>query len=130
MQTDKLLYRELTFKIIGIFYRIHSTLGCGFPEKVYQRAIEVEFEKEGVKYEVEKIFEVTYSDKKVGSFRLDMVIDGKVIIEIKAVDRIPRVFREQLISQLKSSPYEVGLLVNFGAAKLEYVRIFRSKTSA
>ncbi|MDP2923385.1 MAG: GxxExxY protein [Candidatus Omnitrophota bacterium] len=127
MQTDKLLFRELTYKIIGICYRIHTSLGCGFPEKVYQKALEIEFHKEGITYETEKAFRVLYNKEAIGRFRLDMVIDGKVVIELKAVERLPNVFREQIISQLKASPYEVGLLVNFGSSKLEYLRIARSK---
>lgn len=126
---DKLLYRQLTYKIIGIFYRVHTTLGCGFPEKAYQKAIEVELKKEKIPYETEKLFKVIYSQEVVGSFRLDLIIDKKVIVEIKAVERLPKVFKEQLISQLKASPYKIGLLVNFGAPKLEYIRIIRSKTS-
>jgi len=127
--TDKLLYRELTYKIIGILYRVHTALGCGFPEKVYQKAIEIELKKENISSETEKLFKVVYNGEDVGSFRLDMIINGKVIVEIKAVERLPKVFKEQLISQLKASPYELGLLVNFGAPKLEYIRIIRSKTS-
>lgn len=126
--TDKLLYRELTYRIIGIFYKVHNALGCGFPEKVYQRAIEIELKKEDIPCEIEKVCKVVYSKEEVGSFRLDMVVDGKVVVEIKAIERLPKVFKEQLISQLKASPYEVGLLVNFGAPKLEYIRIIRSKT--
>jgi GxxExxY protein len=68
-----------------------------------------------------------YDGEKIGRFRLDLVIDGKVIVELKAVERLSKVFREQLISQLKASPYEVGLLVNFGMPKLEYIKIARSK---
>jgi len=127
---DKLLYRDLTYKVIGILYRVHTALGCGFPEKVYQKAIELELNKEGISYETEKTFKVVYSGEEVGSFRLDMIIDKKVVIEIKAVERLPKVFKEQLISQLKAAPYDVGLLVNFGAPKLEYIRIIRSKVSA
>lgn len=130
MQTDKkkkLLHEELTYKIIGIMYKIHTALGCGFPEKIYQRAISYELDKEKIDYENEKQIEVRYDRRKIGLFRIDMVIDNKVILELKAVERIPRVFREQLISQLKASPYEVGLLANFGASKLEYVRLVRYK---
>lgn len=68
-----------------------------------------------------------YSDIDVGFFRLDIIVDEKVIVEIKAVERLPKVFKEQLISQLKAAPYEVGLLVNFGAPKLEYIRLVRFK---
>jgi GxxExxY protein len=128
MKTDKLLHEELTYKIIGVLYRVHNTLGCGFPEKVYQRSIEIELEKEGLRYETEKQFRVAYDGKSVGSFRLDFVVDGKVILELKAIERLAKVFREQLISQLKAAPYEVGLLVNFGSPTLEYVRVVRKKT--
>jgi GxxExxY protein len=125
--TDKLLYRPLTYKIIGILYKIHTALGCGFPEKVYQKAIEIELKKERISYETEKTLKVVYAEEQVGTFRLDLIIDKKVIVELKAVDFLPKIYKEQLISQLKASPYEVGLLANFGAAKLEYIRIIRSK---
>jgi len=128
MQADKLIHKELTYRIIGILYKVHKKLGCGFPEKIYQRAIEIELKTEDIRYEVEKEFEVKYDSKIIGRFRLDLVIGDKIIVELKSVERLPKVFREQLISQLKASPYEVGLLVNFGAPKLEYIRIARSKS--
>ncbi len=128
MQTDKLLHRELTYKIIGILFKVHKSLGCGFPEKIYQRAIEMELKKENISYVTQKEFKVKYEGEEIGRFRLDLVIDNKVIVELKAVERLPKVFREQLISQLKAAPYEIGLLVNFGTPKLEYIRIVRSKS--
>jgi GxxExxY protein len=128
MQTDKLLHKELTYKIIGILYKVHSNLGCGFTERIYQRAIEIELKNENIPYETEKEIEVKYNDQMIGRIRLDLVINNKVIVELKAVERLPKVFREQLISQLKASPYEVGLLVNFGTPKLQYVRLVRSKS--
>jgi GxxExxY protein len=128
MQADKLIHKELTYRIIGILYKVHKKLGCGFPEKIYQRAIEIELKTEDIPYEIEKEFEVKYDSKIIGRFRLDLVIGDKIIVELKSVERLPKVFREQLISQLKASPYEVGLLVNFGSPKLEYVRIARSKS--
>jgi len=60
MQTDKLIHEELTYKIIGILYKVHKKLGCGFPEKIYQRAIEIELKTENIPYEIEKEFEVRY----------------------------------------------------------------------
>lgn len=127
MQTDKLLHKDLTYKIIGVLYKVHKNLGCGFSEKIYQRAIEIELKKGNIPYVTEKEFEVNYNGQKIGHFRLDLVIDNRVIVELKAVERLPKVFREQLISQLKASPYEIGLLVNFGLPKLQYVRLARSK---
>ncbi len=76
----------------------------------------------------EKVINIKYNNKIIGKFLLDLVIDGKVILELKAVEFLPKVFREQLISQLKASPYEVGLLVNFGSPELEYIRLVRRKS--
>ncbi len=78
--------------------------------------------------ESEKEFEVKYEGQVVGRYRLDLVIENKVIVELKAVERMPKIYQEQLISQLKASPYEVGLLVNFGTPKLKYMRFVRSKS--
>lgn len=128
MHADKLLHKDLTYKIIGILYKVHTDLGCGFTEKIYQRAIGIELEKENLSYESEKEFEVKYEGQVVGRYRLDLVIEDKVIVELKAVERMPKIYQEQLISQLKASPYEVGLLVNFGRPKLKYMRFVRSKS--
>ena len=130
MQTDKLLHKELTFKIIGVFYKVHSAIGCGFPEKIYQRAMEVELEKEKIPYKTQKEINVKYEGQEIGRFRLDLIIDDKIIIELKALERLPKVCKEQLISQLKASPYEIGFLVNFGSPKLEYIRMARLKYSS
>lgn len=90
MQTDKLIHKELTYKIIGILYKVHNELGCGFPEKIYQRAIEQELKVQNIFYEIEKEFKVKYNGKIVGRFRLDLIIDDKVIVELKAVEHLPK----------------------------------------
>jgi len=128
MHTDRLLHEELTYNIIGILFKVHSSLGCGFTEKIYQRAIEIELRRAGMFFETEKEIDIAYDGQKIGSHRLDMVVENKVILELKATDRLPKVFREQVISQMKASPYEVGLLVNFGAPKLQYIRFARNKS--
>lgn len=122
---EKLIHSDLTYKIIGLLFKVHTQLGCGFPERIYQRALELEFQNEGIEYKTEKEIKVIYNKKIVGSFRLDLVIEEKVIIEIKAVEYFPKVAKEQLVSYLKATPYEVGLLANFGTPKLEYIRMAR-----
>lgn len=117
-KVDKLIHSDLTYKIIGIMFKIHTQLGCGFPERIYQRALELGFQKE-------KEIKVIYDKKIIGSFRLDLIIEDKVILEIKALEYLPKVAKEQLISYLKATPYEVGLLANFGTPKLEYIRMAR-----
>jgi GxxExxY protein len=124
-KSEKLIHSDLTYKIIGLFFKVHTQLGYGFPEKIYQRALELELQNEGLGYSTEKEIKVLYNKKIIGSFRLDLVIAEKVIIEIKALEYLPKVAKEQLVSYLKATPYEVGLLANFGTPKLEYIRMAR-----
>jgi GxxExxY protein len=126
---EKLIHSDLTYKIIGLLFKVHTQLGCGFPERIYQRALELELQNEGIEYKTEKEIKVIYTKKIIGSFRLDLVIEEKVIIEIKALEYLPKVAKEQLVSYLKATPYEVGLLANFGTPKLEYIRMARQNKS-
>ena len=105
----------LTERIIACCYKVHSELGPGFIEKIYYAALKLAFNQEGLKYETEKRFEVFYQGKKVGTLIVDLVIENKVIFEIKAITgNIPDVFKYQVLSYLKASNLKVGLLVNFG----------------
>ena len=105
----------LTERIIACCYKVHSELGPGFKEKIYHAALKLAFNQEGLKYETEKRFEVCYQGKKVGILIVDLVIEDKIIFEIKAITgNIPDVFKYQVLSYLKASNLKVGLLVNFG----------------
>ena len=105
----------LTEKIIACCFRVHNELGPGFAEKIYHKALMIAFEDAGLTYEAEKTFKVFFQDKKVGSFRLDLLVEGKVIVEIKALTgNVPEVFKYQVLSYLKASGLHVGLLINFG----------------
>ena len=105
----------LTERIIACCYKVHSELGPGFIEKIYHAALKLAFNQEGLKYETEKRFEVCYQGKKVGNLIVDLVIEDKIIFEIKAIaGNIPDVFKYQVLSYLKASNLKVGLLVNFG----------------
>ena len=105
----------LTEKIIACCFKVHNELGPGFAEKIYHKALMIAFEDAGLAYEAEKTFKVFFQDKKVGSFRLDLLVEGKVIVEIKALTgNVPEVFKYQVLSYLKASGLHVGLLINFG----------------
>ncbi|MEE8185151.1 MAG: GxxExxY protein, partial [Thermodesulfobacteriota bacterium] len=105
----------LTERIIACCYKIHSELGPGFNEKIYHAALKVAFDKEELKHETEKSFEVYYNSKKVGKFIVDLIVENKIIIELKSVTgNIPDVFKYQVLSYLKASNLKVGLLINFG----------------
>ena len=124
----KYLYSELTEKIIGLCLDVHRNLGPGFPEKVYHKALELVFSKNDFDYDSEKEFNVMFLNKLVGKFRVDFVINKKVIVEIKAITGdLPEVFKAQVISYLKASGLEVGILINFGNDKLNVKRLARYK---
>ena len=124
----KYLFSELTEKIIGLCLDVHRNLGPGFPEKVYHKALELVFSKNDFDYDSEKEFNVMFLNKLVGKFRVDFVVNKKVIVEIKAITGdFPEVFKAQVISYLKASGLEVGILVNFGNDKLNVKRLARYK---
>ena len=124
----KYLFSELTEKIIGLCLDVHKSLGPGFPEKVYHKSLELVFSKNDFDYDSEKEFNVMFLNKLVGKFRVDFVVNKKVIVEIKAITGdFPEVFKAQVISYLKTSGLEVGSLVNFGNDKLNVKRLARYK---
>ena len=105
----------LTEKIIACCFKVHNELGPGFAEKIYHKALMITFENAGLTYEAEKTFDVFFQEKKGGAFRLDLLVEGKVIVELKALTgNVPEVFKYQVLSYLKASGLHVGLLINFG----------------
>ncbi len=118
----KLEYEDLTYRIRGAFFNIYNTLGSGFKESIYHNALKEEFDDLKLRYEEKKRIQINYKGKKVGIYEPDFVVDGKVIIELKAVPSITSLFEKQLYSYLRGTKYKIGLLVNFGADKLEIKR--------
>ena len=115
---------QLTERIIGCCFKVHKDLGPGFNEKIYHSALKLLFDKEGLRYESEKEFEVFYSNKKTGTFRADLVVEGRVIIEIKSLaGNIPLLFQNQLLSYLRASGLHIGLLINFGNRSCQIKRV-------
>jgi GxxExxY protein len=108
----------LTRRIIAACYEVHNKLGPGFVEKAYLGALKIALQNADLKYVPEKEFWVKFENKKVGKFRVDLVIEDKVIVELKSIEgTFPKVFESQVISYLKASDLRVGLLVNFGNEK-------------
>ncbi len=114
----------LTERIIACCYKVHSELGPGFNEKIYHPALKFAFNQEGLKHETEKRFEVYYQNKKVGGLIVDLIVENKIIVEVKALTgNIPDVFKYQVLSYLKVSNLKVGLLVNFGNKSRQVKRL-------
>jgi GxxExxY protein len=117
-----LLYKDLTYKIIGAALEVHNVLGPGFLESVYQTALAHELELRGIAITEQARLQVAYKGIIAGEYRADFLIDDKVIVEIKAVSELNEIHEAQLINYLKSTGYKVGLLINFGASSLEHER--------
>jgi GxxExxY protein len=116
-------YDDLTYRVIGAAMTVHKTLGPGFPEVFYQRALAIELGRQGLDYEQEKPVEIFYGDTKLGDFYLDFMVENRVIVELKAVDQLSTYHQQQAISYLTATGREVALLINFGTASLEHKRI-------
>ena len=108
------LHRELTSEVIKRFYIVYNVLGYGFLEKVYEKALKYELEKAGLLVERQKPINVYYETELVGEYFADLLVENKVIIEIKAAETICEEHENQLINYLKATNIEVGLLLNFG----------------
>jgi GxxExxY protein len=114
----------LTEKIIYCCFKAHKELGPGFNEKIYQNALKILFKEESLGYKSEEMFDVIFQEQKVGKLIIDLLVENKVIVELKAVTGImPKLFEAQLISYLKVTGLEVGLLINFGNRQCKIRRL-------
>lgn len=109
-----MLHGDLTDLIIKSFYKVYNSLGYGFLEKVYENALKIELLKLGLKVEQQKNIKVYYESEQVGEYFADLLINGSVIIELKAAENICEEHEAQLLNYLKATEIEVGLLLNFG----------------
>ena len=119
-----LKHRDLTDKIIKGFYKVYNTLGYGFLENVYRNALEIELRKQGLHVVREARFQVFYENEVVGNYFADLLVEGLVILELKATSSLVAGNCSQLINYLKASKIEVGLLLNFGPRPELQRRVF------
>ncbi len=120
---EKYPLSDLTQQIIGIAINIHKRLGPGFVEKVYQRALYLDLRKSRLIFEREKKINIYYNRANLGYEKVDFIVEGKVIVEVKTVSEIQEVHKAQVISYLKASKSKVGLILNFSKEKLEIRRL-------
>lgn len=127
MRESKYLYSDLTDQIIKAYYCVYNELGYGFLEKVYENALMIELVQMGFTVEQQKKVDVYYKDNNVGYYLSDLIVDAKVIVEVKAAESICLDHECQLINYLKASDKEVGLLLNFGVSPSLKRKIFSNK---
>ncbi|PKK86433.1 MAG: GxxExxY protein [Thermoplasmata archaeon HGW-Thermoplasmata-1] len=120
---------ELTDKILGCAITVHKALGAGHIESVYHNALVVELEKRGLRIEKEKDVKVYYEGKEVGARRIDLLVEGMVVLELKAVRDFDDAHANQLLSYLRSTGMRVGLLLNFAAPTLKIKRFLNPKAA-
>ena len=122
-----LQYGEITEKIIGCAFEVIKELGAGFLESVYEKALTIALREKGLRVQCQQPLNVHFRQQVVGEFYADLVVEGKVIVELKAVKAIAPEHQAQIINYLKATGIEVGLLINFGSPKIEYKRFARRK---
>ena len=118
-----IVYPDLSYKIMGAIFEVHKKLGPGFLESVYEKALIQELSSREINVETQKTIDLTYRDKKVGVHRLDLIVEDKVVVELKTVERFSVHHKAQLTSYLKASGYKLGILVNFSKSRVEYRRV-------
>ena len=118
-----LQHEETSFAVIGAAQKVHGTLGPGFPEAVYHKAMRLELAKSKIPFESEKAYEVAYEGVTCGEFRADIVVNGAVVAELKALSALNGDHLAQVLAYLKASGLDVGLLLNFGRQSLEVKRV-------
>jgi GxxExxY protein len=126
-----LKYKDITEKIIGASFEVHKFLGNGFQEVIYQRALAYEMRKAGLDFAREIEQDIFYKDlsEPIGTRRADFVVEGKILVELKALVQLEDVHLAQALNYLKAYKLEVGLLINFGTKSLEFKRLVLTQKS-
>jgi GxxExxY protein len=125
--TDRGEDDPLTAKIIGIAIEIHKELGTGFVESIYHRALEIELAESGLDFVSEAPLAVKYKDHILGTFAADLIVEKRLLVELKALEILPVSAEVQTVNYLKASGLDVGLILNFGSAPLQVKRKYRNR---
>ena len=115
--------RPITEQIIGAAFEVHNVLGYGFLEKVYQRAMQVELQKRGIKIELEPKLRVKFKGVIVGDYAADLLVEDKIVVELKADSEYQSAHEAQLLNELRGMEMHLGYLINFGRERVEYKRM-------
>jgi GxxExxY protein len=123
MLEEKILFKDLSYKIVGLAMQLHTDLGHGFLEKVYENALMILLEENGLRAVQQYPIAVEYHGRIVGDYIADIVVEDTVIVELKALDKISEIHKAQTLNYLKATNFRLALLINFGRWKLEYNRL-------
>lgn len=124
MDEDKgIIHKELSYKIIELALEVHNELGCGFLEKVYENALMILLDREGIAARQQVPADVYFQNKVVGQYFADILVDNKIILELKTVEAISDVHKAQVLNYLRATGIKLGLIMNFAKPRFEYKRL-------
>ena len=121
--TQKVIYPELSYRIIGILFKVHRELGWEYQEKYYQRAVSLALAEGGIKFKERLKVPLNFNSKSIGYYELDFLIEDKIILELKAAPRINRQNIRQVLAYLKAENLKLGIIANFRTPSLKYIRV-------
>jgi GxxExxY protein len=122
-ENKNIIHKELSYKIIELALEVHNELGCGFLEKVYENALMILLDREGIPSKQQAPANVYFQNKVVGQFFADILVDNKIILELKTVDAISDVHNAQVLNYLRATGIKLGLIMNFAKPRFEYKRL-------
>ena len=122
-ENENIIYKDLSYKIIELALEVHNELGCGFLEKVYENALMILFRRENILARQQVPADVYFRGKVVGQYFADIMVDNKVILELKTVDVIANIHKAQVLNYLRATGLRLGLILNFGKPRFEYQRL-------
>lgn len=127
MPEQVIIEKELSYLIMQVAFEVHNELGPGYPESIYEEAMNRELARRGVQLERQKDVEVFFKGEKIGSFQLDNIANGRVILEYKAVNEIARIHKQQALSYLKATSLELAIVINFGSERVQSSRVVNTR---
>ena len=122
-KNEKIIYKDLSYKIIELALEVHNELGCGFLERVYENALMMLLDREKIPARQQAPADVYFRDKVVGQYFADILVDNKLILELKTVDVIANIHTAQVLNYLRATGLKLGLILNFGKPRFEYKRL-------
>ncbi len=123
VETNIIIYKELSYRIVGLAMEVHNKLGHGFLEKVYENALMLRLNEAGINAEPPKGIDVFFRDQVIGTYYADIMVDEKIIFELKSVEHITAAHKAQTLNYLKATRTKLGIIINFGKSRLEYERL-------
>lgn len=127
IEANSLVYPELSYQLVAVLFKVHNHLGSYFQEKYYQRAIEIELNKQKIPYKREYMVDIKYEGDKLGRYFIDFVIEDKIALEIKSADYFKKTFVAQVLAYLVASKLKLGIIANFNSDRLLTKRLINPK---